>query len=202
MSDYYDNEYGEGDDDYGGRRYRDDGDDYRDDEEYDYYRDDEDEKEYDYRDDEDRGDYNEDLYERVEQQIAENVFRDFERIGHIIDENLEIPVGTETTKLDPDLKFKLDIRRILGEVDLGFSEQDKSIIKKKIRELPFIQYKNAWLYVLGYYYYMEISKEQRELVLKNKIKRVEEYIKREGYFTIYEVVKYGRYWENILIKTN
>lgn len=150
-------------------------------------------------DDEDEGQYDypeeEDIYVQQEYDI-QAVYRDIERAGMIQDEDLEIPIG-EDVKMDPDLKFKLDLQTLLEENKLGLSKADISNIKKIVKHLPFIQYKNALLLVLGYYFFMYISGKSEEQKEK-EFKLMDEYIRSETFFTRYEIIRYGRYWQSQL----
>ncbi len=123
----------------------------------------------------------------------QGVYRDLERAGMVQDEDLEIPIG-EDVKMDPDLKFKLDIQSILEENALGLSKADMSNIKKVVKHLPFIQYKNALLLVLGYYFFMNISGRSEDRK-ERELRIVDEYIRKERSFTRFEIIRYARYWQ-------
>jgi hypothetical protein len=179
MSDYDDYGYGYGDDydrdgdDYGyGDDYDRDGDDYGYGDDYDYY--DEKQMTFSYRDIGEEG-----------------------RIGGIVDEDLDLPMGGHygdlrfKINLDPKIVFINEVQRILrNEVHLNLSDEDQSIIKKSISKIPLIEYKNPLMYVLGYYFQMDISDKK---YTDKKIKKIQKEYTNQ-YITMFEILKYAKFW--------
>lgn len=157
------------------------------------------EDEWDWREEEDEEDdlplEDESMYIPQEYDI-QTVYRDIERAGMVQDEELEIPIGDDV-KMDPDLKFKLELQSILNENRLGLNKGDISNIKKIVKHLPFIQYKNPLLLVLGYYFFMYISGKPEEHK-KKELRVIDDYVKMERLFTRIEIIRYGRYWQSQL----
>lgn len=159
---------------------------------------------YDMDGEEEEEQYIEGEYEHAEYNIAEFVYRDRERMGDVEDEFFELPIGTDTDKvnLDPDIRFKLDVKRYIQEdkITLELSERDIGTLKLVSNKLPFIQYKNPLLFMLGYYFLHRIYSEQNNSLKKKRLELIQQYIDREKYFTLFEVIKYSNYWRRILIK--
>ncbi len=146
----------------------------------------------------------EDEYENAyvpQEQDIQGVYRDQERAGIVQDEDIEIPVG-ENVKLDPDLKFKLDVKHLLDDRRLEFTLGDQKNIKSVIRHLSFLEYRSALLYVLGYYFYKRIRVAKHKWTDSCPEKRVlEGFLQREGQqYTLTQVVRYARFWEKDLRK--
>jgi hypothetical protein len=184
-----DEEYDYGDDGGYDDEYGDDGDEYE-------------EKEDDYGDDYE--------YKEDEQEFGFS-YRDIGaegRVGGVIDEDDDLPIGTMTddirfrVQLDPDVLFKLELRKILqNERNLFLSSNDKKKIKKSVSKIPMIQYKNPLTYVLGYYIFADMRDDNKiNVSLKTKFKNLDTYIKANESITLFEIMKYARYWKLILSK--
>ena len=173
------------------------------------------ERDDDYGDD----DYGEDDYKYYEQpEIVDFAYRDIGsegRIGGPIDEDLGLPMGTiiqggnlgkfqqqfAMQNITPEENFAMSLQKILREEDLQFTDDEQRILKQTMKKLPFIRYKNPLTYVLGYYIQLEMSPNMKvSRYLTTKIKKVEQYVKNEDSITMFEVMKYARYWQMILLK--
>lgn len=201
MSDY--DEYDYGDDDREGDDYGDDYGDYGDEGEGDDYGDD------DFGDD----------YEYREEKEMDFSYRDIGaegRVGGPIDEDLDLHIGTviqggalgkfqqqfAQQHLSPYEFFAISVQKFLREENLNFSDNDKSIIKRTISKLPFIKYKNPTTFILGYYIQSDISlgAMKTNKYLGMKFKRMNDYIQTDPSITMFEIMKYARYWKMILLR--
>lgn len=129
------------------------------------------------------------------------------RIGGYVDDDIEQSLGTGAvqidiqyrTDIDPQEQFTMDVQRILREeTHLRLQRDEQSIIKRAIRKIPFIKYKNPLMYVLGYYVSIEL--QSGGSMLKKKLKLVEPYIRTHNEITMFEILKYARYWNLVLNK--
>lgn len=144
--------------------------------------------------------YQED-YKQDEQQIATFGFKDLLRIGAQDDEFLELPLGTdiEQIKIDPDLKFKLEVRNLLQTNKFQFSERDKGTIKKAVKLLPFIQYKNAFLFIIGYFCFIKVLNEIDHRIRNQQIDLLKRVVESEKNYAFPDVIRYARYWKYVLM---
>lgn len=144
-------------------------------------------------------DNKEEFEEMKGEYIADFVFKDLLRLGAQDDDFIPLGADLEQVGLDPDLKFKLEVRELLQKDIFSFSEKDKSMIKKGVRFLPFIQYKNSFLYVIGYYCYRKVLLEQDKTFQIRNIEYIQTLLKNEKIYTYIDTIRYARYWQYILM---
>jgi hypothetical protein len=151
-------------------------------------------------------------YEEKDDIVDYAAYRDigeFGRLGGQVDEDLDMALGSaidgaqqryDLIIMPPEEKFKIEIVSLLkNEIELKLSEMDKKVIKTTIKKLPFIEYKNPLLYILGYYIYLDMRLDSSiSNVLKNKFKIVQRYIQENPNITMFEIIKYARYWKFVL----
>lgn len=177
---------------------------------------------YDYgdgseRDEEDYPDEPDDDYEYAEENpIVDFAYRDIGsegRIGAPVDEDLGLPMGTtiagggmvrrhEMMYMDPMVQFSMDVARILNtEQSLNFTDSDKSTIKRAIKKVPLVRYKNPMMFVLGYYIQLDMREDNRaSAYLSAKLKRIPRITGNDDRISLFEVLKYARYWKLVLLK--
>lgn len=161
------------------------------------------------------GDYG-DGYEQKE-QIVDFSYKQLEQIGLPVDEDLDLPMGTqimekgylrdihqkmEIIHMDPRDRFKIEIQKILKDEHWDLDPDDKKIIKKTISKLTFIQFKNPLTYVLGYILNQILPKQVPEnkilsAGLESTIKYIKKYTDEESSVSMFEVLKYARYWQTL-----
>ena len=89
--------------------------------------------------------------ENQEQQQIQGVYRDWERIGGIVDDEMNInATELQMAQLTPEERFKIKFQQHSQELNL--SRDIKEILQRSILRIPLIQYKNPLLYILGYLY--------------------------------------------------
>jgi hypothetical protein len=142
--------------------------------------------------------------------IVEFSFKDIgadARVGGPMDEDLDLPMGTQDVfdirtkaKIEPDVLFKLEVANILKRDDLGLTADNKSTIKKNIKKMNMIKYKNPLTYVFGFYIATDMrSNNYIDNRMKEKIKYVKQNIQTEEDISMQNVIKYARWWRNILV---
>ena len=99
---------------------------------------------------------------------------------------------------DPLEKFKLDVQSILQTNIFQYDNRDKTIIKKRINNLPFIRYKNPDAYVYSYHLYSVLPPEKSK-DLKERLKQLEKRTSKNSNMTMFEIIKYAYYWKDVLI---
>lgn len=149
--------------------------------------------------------FDEEGYEQEEKDnIAEfGAYRDLGpegRLGGAYDEdlNLHIPLDKEgnvdRTRIDDRTKFALDLLDVLKEYNetfLHLGGQQIKFLKQEVDSLHFIRLKNALPYVLGYFIFFHNFS-------KSKIRVISSLIKEDKNLTMFEILKYARYWQNKL----
>lgn len=152
------------------------------------------------------GEGGESEYESEHDNITDTVgFKDLVRVGGMHDEDLNAAFGTSTTGLtnkqqkvqlmlvSTEEQFNNDVLSIIKDSSFNFTSSDMSTIKKNISKLPFLKYKNPYLYVLGYFIYLDNMSAR---TFNSKIKAVDRIIKDK--YTIPAILKYARYWKMII----
>lgn len=150
----------------------------------------------------DYGDFQSDEYkvdEFVEQQnIADFVFKDLLRVGIQDDDFIPVGYDIDRIQLDPDLRFRIDVKQYLQSGILPLSESHKESIKRAVNILPYIQYKNPFLYVIGYYFFINVLSEQNNEMRNDNIEYIKKIVYDEKIYTYADVVKYARFWQYVL----
>lgn len=117
------------------------------------------------------------------------------RLGGVIDEDVEINIieGAKNQKLDPKSIFTLQLKEDLALLAdrLRLSDSDIKILKQGVHRLYFIRLKNALAYILGYYLHIHQNNKIHLNVIKSLL--ANEW-RDDKHVTLYECLKYGRYW--------
>lgn len=156
-----------------------------------------DEEEYDYGDEE--SDYDVPDSPRFEVGFKEQQFQgrfvdemvEEERFGSVIEGGGalgRIQHKRNFVDMDPMEKFIIHLNEEISNrgQDLKLGPNDIRKLKEVARDLQLVQYKNALLYLLGYY----VTKVIKSRQLDAKVKKM------AGKHLEIEVVKYARFWKN------
>lgn len=146
---------------------------------------------YDYPDEQ----FIEDPFQSDYKQDIKFGYKDLERIGQAGETWQILPSMSqdEMRSLSPTDRFTVYVQNILiHDKSIPLQLGDKEAIIGKIDKVNWVQYKVPLLYVAGYYIWKNKFRLNPLLVIKDKIDN--------SNLTLYDVVKYGRYWEHILSK--
>ncbi len=142
-------------------------------------------------------------FEEKDNIVNDVAFKDFDRVGGFEDQNM--PFGTQAPydvrgamKVPPDVAFKIEVDSLLKHNDLHLSASNKSDILKNIKNLHLIKYKNPSAYVYGYYVSMDMSGVVSR-VLASKLEHLRKKMTQNSELSMFEVIKYARWWKSIQI---
>jgi hypothetical protein len=135
-----------------------------------------------------------DFYEEYDDTDLQVGYNHMEQMRMATDPDLA--VVTDSGYLTPEEKFKIEVQNMLEDRELGLSSSDINLIREKMKTLTFVQYRNPFAYVLGYYVYKDfpiVVPTQLNPTLKRKIDVI------NGYkVPLFLVIKYLNYWKTLM----